>query len=240
MKYLVPCSACGVKTPVELGQAGQTMMCSCGQPLEVPSVRALRQLEPVAEEKVAAATWNRRKGLVFLGSALLALAVLAAAVLLFVRPSIDAAKLPPVNVDGKAVQQEVSSIPTHEGFIRYVLMQPWPPTSFADRLEKGQVPIQLFPSAELLKRFEGPGQQFLASKEALQAAHKNANRNMLLAETMYTRRRIGEWLTIVAALGGIGLLIAGSVLFIGDGQAGGPARRKPGGGAPQQQTANRK
>jgi hypothetical protein len=240
MKYLVPCSSCGAKTPVEIGQAGQTVACSCGRPLEVPSVRALRQLEPVAEEKVAAAAWNRRKGVVFLGSAILAIAVLAAAVLLFLRPSVDAANLPPVNVDAKAVQQEVSSIPTDEGFIRFVLMEPWPPTSFADRLEKGQVPIHLFASAELLKRFEGPGQQFLAAKEALQAAQKNANRNMQLAEILSTRRRFGEWLTIVAALGGIGLLIAGSVLFIGDGQMREPARRRPGGGTKQQQTADRK
>lgn len=45
MKYLLPCS-CGKSVPVEASQAGQRVRCSCGQMLDVPTMRLVRQLPP--------------------------------------------------------------------------------------------------------------------------------------------------------------------------------------------------
>ncbi len=41
--YLLPC-ACGEKIPVTASQAGQSVRCSCGVQLEVPTLRGLRDL----------------------------------------------------------------------------------------------------------------------------------------------------------------------------------------------------
>ncbi len=64
-KYLVECH-CGKKLPVELGQAGGQVACSCGNQVDVPPLRKLRHLPP-AEEKIerpAAPSWNARKGVI--------------------------------------------------------------------------------------------------------------------------------------------------------------------------------
>jgi hypothetical protein len=53
MKYLLPCS-CGKSVAVEVSLAGQTVRCACGNVLEVPAMRLIRQL-PMAD----AATSNR-------------------------------------------------------------------------------------------------------------------------------------------------------------------------------------
>lgn len=44
VKYLLPCS-CGQKIAVESSQAGQSILCSCGKSMEVPTMKGLRQLE---------------------------------------------------------------------------------------------------------------------------------------------------------------------------------------------------
>jgi hypothetical protein len=44
MRYLFPCR-CGQKHPVETRQAGQTIRCSCGVRLEVPTLRKILLLE---------------------------------------------------------------------------------------------------------------------------------------------------------------------------------------------------
>ncbi len=240
MKYLIPCPACGTRAPVEFGQAGQTVVCSCGHSIEVPSIRKLRQYESVAEEKATESTWTKRKGVAFLGSAILAIAALVAAVLFFLRPTVDFENVPKVETNAKLIQQEIDSLSSDEGLIRFVLMQPWPPTPFAQRLEKGEVPVYLLASAELISRFEGPGQQFLASKQALEIAQKVAARNADLLEKQRTRKRINDWLSIVAALGGVGFIVAGSALFIGNGQLHDPARGKPTPRSSKQSTAGRR
>lgn len=72
--YLLPCR-CGRTTRVRTNQAGQTVQCGCGQPLEVPTLLQLTRLEPAPAEDAAAGsrpTWNLRHGLILLGALLLA------------------------------------------------------------------------------------------------------------------------------------------------------------------------
>jgi hypothetical protein len=64
-KYLLECS-CGKKLPVELGQAGGKITCTCGNLVDVPPLRKLRHL-PLDESKSArpaASTWSARKGVI--------------------------------------------------------------------------------------------------------------------------------------------------------------------------------
>jgi hypothetical protein len=63
-KYLVECT-CGNKLPVEIGQAGGRITCSCGNLVDVPPLRKLRHL-PIAESQVVhpTSTWSARKGVI--------------------------------------------------------------------------------------------------------------------------------------------------------------------------------
>ena len=49
--YLLPCS-CGNSVPVESHQAGGSVNCTCGQSLNVPSLRDLRELPTKASGKI--------------------------------------------------------------------------------------------------------------------------------------------------------------------------------------------
>ena len=63
-KYLVECS-CGNKLPVEIGQAGGRITCTCGNLVDVPPLRKLRHLEAdatVVERPTS--TWSARKGVI--------------------------------------------------------------------------------------------------------------------------------------------------------------------------------
>jgi hypothetical protein len=60
--YLLTCN-CGKSLPVEVGQAGGQVVCTCGTTLDVPTLRMLRHLPPVQTEKAKpAAAWSPRKG----------------------------------------------------------------------------------------------------------------------------------------------------------------------------------
>ena len=52
MKYLLPCK-CGQSVEIEPGQAGQTVVCGCGENLLVPSMLQIKML-PMAPEKTTA------------------------------------------------------------------------------------------------------------------------------------------------------------------------------------------
>jgi hypothetical protein len=63
-KYLVECS-CGNKLPVEIGQAGGRITCTCGNLVDVPPLRKLRHLQAettVVERQTS--TWSARKGVI--------------------------------------------------------------------------------------------------------------------------------------------------------------------------------
>jgi hypothetical protein len=62
--YLITCE-CGKNVPVEIGQAGGQIVCTCGTRLDVPPLRKLRHLPvaaPAGDQTRAA--WNTRKGLI--------------------------------------------------------------------------------------------------------------------------------------------------------------------------------
>jgi ABC-type Fe3+ transport system permease subunit len=88
--YLLSCS-CGQQTGVSSVQAGETVRCACGLPLQVPSMRELRTLPPAKDELAGkarrAVTWEDRHRVAFL-LVLVAIAALAGAGYL-------AAQLPP-------------------------------------------------------------------------------------------------------------------------------------------------
>jgi hypothetical protein len=65
--YLLPCK-CGRRWEVDAGQAGTQIACSCGQSLEIPSIRGLRQLEIVsasAPDSAPRAVWSPWRGAIF-------------------------------------------------------------------------------------------------------------------------------------------------------------------------------
>ena len=61
--YLLPCS-CGNSVPVESHQAGGSVNCTCGQSLNVPSLRDLRELPTKASGKIvrSKSQWGARQG----------------------------------------------------------------------------------------------------------------------------------------------------------------------------------
>ena len=76
-QYLLPC-ACGQKVRVGRAQAGQEVACVCGKPVQVPTLRGLRELEvapPEANAKTAGA-WGPIRGALFSGGILVAVLAL--------------------------------------------------------------------------------------------------------------------------------------------------------------------
>lgn len=72
-KYLLPCE-CGKEIAVDVKQAGQQIACECGRLLEVPTLRGVRELEPVREigpSSRQTADWNSSRGMIFAGSLIL-------------------------------------------------------------------------------------------------------------------------------------------------------------------------
>lgn len=64
--YALPCS-CGASVPVEIRQAGETVNCQCGKALDVPKLRDLRRLQPLAESRPVKrpASWSVLQGSIF-------------------------------------------------------------------------------------------------------------------------------------------------------------------------------
>jgi hypothetical protein len=77
-KYLLPC-LCGQKLRVNATQAGETVQCTCGASLTVPSLRELPNLElapsTTANRKSRKRPWSKRQGWILLGAFLVAAAV---------------------------------------------------------------------------------------------------------------------------------------------------------------------
>ena len=82
MKYLLPCS-CGKTVTVDVGQAGQSLRCECGRKLEVPTMRAIRQLEPLRDVQLRQSRrkkpWSLTQGAVFASGLAIMVAGLATA-----------------------------------------------------------------------------------------------------------------------------------------------------------------
>lgn len=93
--YLLPCD-CGKKLPVEAPQAGQTVRCSCGQSMEVPTIRGLAKLQQAKQQEVtkAGSRWGPRQGLLLLG-AVITLTAVSASIALQVKANADYEKFTP-------------------------------------------------------------------------------------------------------------------------------------------------
>lgn len=69
---------CGESHRVVPRQAGETLVCRCGQAIEIPTLRAMRQLPPAASVREAPRhSWSRLQGSLFVGG--LVVTLLAAA-----------------------------------------------------------------------------------------------------------------------------------------------------------------
>ena len=77
VRYLLSCPGCQKQVPVEAGRAGGNVTCACGQTIEVPTVRALRELpQEEAPPRTASggqdhspgeSNWGPKQGVLFLG-----------------------------------------------------------------------------------------------------------------------------------------------------------------------------
>ena len=65
-RFALPCS-CGASVPVGIRQAGETVTCHCGKALDVPKLRDLRRLDPLAESQPVRtrASWSVWQGSLF-------------------------------------------------------------------------------------------------------------------------------------------------------------------------------
>jgi hypothetical protein len=95
-KYLLPCPKCDAELPIDVGQAGQTILCrECQTDVEVPTMRGIRNLEKAETSSVTknAPTWSRRQGILFVtGLPVLVASLALAAYLFFWRSQIDTAR----------------------------------------------------------------------------------------------------------------------------------------------------
>lgn len=196
MNYLLPCPACGTKSTVSTAQAGQTVQCSCGRTVEVPPLRDLRQLESVGESERSQPSWNRRKGLIFLGCLMMGVAAGLAAWFTFAMPHA---------VDPVALRAEVDSLDPAESFILKEAQRPPIP------VEGGAGKVIRDPVAHLLKATienQHPRFRWLAVNEAMRA---DAN--------VTKRKAASFWFPLLGGVGLVGLLIMLSALLIRDDSA---------------------
>ena len=66
-KYSITCR-CGRKWKVEARQAGEQIDCSCGEKIEVPTLRGLALLPQVEVNEPARSSWTRAQGIIFVAA----------------------------------------------------------------------------------------------------------------------------------------------------------------------------
>jgi hypothetical protein len=106
-KYLLPCR-CGQNVVIEPRQAGETVVCPCGQTLPVPTLLEMAALELAPDEtpSPSADAWGSRHGLMFLGGALLILGLGFGIFFRCYRP------IPPIDtIDPEAFRQGAKHLP---------------------------------------------------------------------------------------------------------------------------------
>jgi len=61
-RYRLPCR-CGQDVPVRLSQAGESVVCECGESLDVPSLQELRRLDPLepSTSRARRVVWSLRQ-----------------------------------------------------------------------------------------------------------------------------------------------------------------------------------
>jgi len=196
---------------VSTGQAGQTVNCRCGAPVEVPTIRELRDLQPAASEAGEAPAWGRRQGFFFVGIAIAALALIAIGAIWVTQPKLVDIRAEVGEPDAAALLAEVKATSPDENYMRYEAIRPWPPTLFAQR--EG-VPSYLLASQELIKGFEGNGNSFLtphAARPILEKIQQRSNENLY---ALHERKQRKDWIVILAVAAGVGLVIAAAGLLV--------------------------
>jgi hypothetical protein len=116
-KYLLECS-CGNKLPVEIGQAGGRVTCSCGNLVDVPPLRQLRHLPrdtSVAERP--ASTWSPRKGLITVSLLLAGALAVVNAISWFTQPRIPEFNAAQYN---QLIQEQLKKLTPVEGWNQWV------------------------------------------------------------------------------------------------------------------------
>jgi hypothetical protein len=108
--FLLPCE-CGRKLEVTAAQAGQRMTCACGRAVDVPTLRGLQSLERTGDETAPTPRrWGARQGLLFLGTAIALVSLIAAVGLELTRPKgliVVERLLPPLNHPGIPLQDSI-------------------------------------------------------------------------------------------------------------------------------------
>lgn len=88
-KFLLPCSSCEVKIPVEVSQAGQQIECDCGARLEVPTmsgILALQRAEPSPGDRPRTSRWEVRHGVLLVGVVMTVVALCTTTLVYMTRP----------------------------------------------------------------------------------------------------------------------------------------------------------
>ncbi len=87
--YLLPCS-CGRKMPVNPRQAGESITCTCGASLEVPTLlnlRILQRAELPPQPEIHKKAWGAGQRLIFLGVIVILFAIAIGGWLFWIRPT---------------------------------------------------------------------------------------------------------------------------------------------------------
>lgn len=159
---------------------------------------------------MAAPTWSARQGLLFLGTALVAIAIVAAVAIIALRPSLPTRDTFTLKIDHDAIKREVSALSPAEAYKRLELIMTMIP-HHEEEVAKGVVPEFLLPAGKLLANFEGIGPVPLAPNETGELL-KEANK---LTEKAFAaqdqRHSMNDWLWIVGitAIVGFGLVCIG-------------------------------
>ena len=131
-EYLLPCH-CGETHRVSPRQSGETLACTCGARLDVPTLRELKTLEPAPMATSAAAkpAWGPRQRLLFVGLLVAAVSLIAGGYFRFV----EMPKLPEIATR----QSDLEKVKPAEAWQFWVLvrhgMPPGAPPDLAQALE---------------------------------------------------------------------------------------------------------
>lgn len=130
MMYLLPCEKCDAKVPVGTQQAGQTVRCTCGAAVDVPTLRDIRQLEQAAQVAEGSAErnkkpnrhWSLGHGAAFVGGSIAMVIGLGMIGIGFL--NLRALPIPiPVPYDAQAADAEVDSWPMNQALAAWVEMR---------------------------------------------------------------------------------------------------------------------
>src|SRR5262249_18317720 len=151
-----------------------------------------------------------QQGFLFLGTALVAIAIVAAGAIIVLRPALPTRDSFILKIDHDAFKREVSALSPSDAYKRLELIMMMMPHHEED-VSKGGVPEFLIPAAKLLADFEGTGPVPLAPNgtgELVKEANKQTEKAFAAQDE---RRSMNDWLWIVAvaAIVGIGLVCTG-------------------------------